>query len=508
MKEVKNNNPITTIDTFLSKETNGSYIVDTLSKYSKSSLSELEISNENYKFDPQKSFLKKHELSNEIYKISAKKKVPNEFFNGKYLEYLNKDISIQQRFSLNTSKSIGVISSNCKVDELLNILNNYSKAASVISEKCINAGILDSVNSVCLSSNLRYMSTKFQEIGVSMNGLTLRMNELSNSMKELSLVSLKMSPIQTNFKLDTSFFNNIGKNYSLPITYVDVATSKMPVFKDDNTTLTEERNFEYKLLKLKFKEYTKKNIVKEIRKIAKDQDVEDSKIKDFIKNIEKSLQSLLENFYIKEVEFVYEELCKQELVQLNINYYISNESLKVLRPNKYKNYLELLHKGIKAYHQDFRAFINIETDCTQLINTFFVSLIQEIEELLVLQLQENQQTAPLLIDPFHEVGFPSHIFKDSKDYLFFMELAKKATKAAQIGFYFRQMSEVENPKLIIAKPEVFRTWFQNETKLNHIELNSPIKVLRLITGKEAKLGKYELVKSMFNYNEKEKRSVA
>ena len=92
-----------------------------------------------------------------------------------------------------------------------------------------------------------------------------------------------------------------------------------------------------------------------------------------------------------------------------------------------------------------------------------------------------------------ETNFPTHIFKDYNAYEFFQKLALQATNQEEIGFYFRQMSEKETPKLILAKETAFRTWF-NEESGNKIELKNPIKTLDRIKGVSKKYNFYRLVK--------------
>ena len=78
-------------------------------------------------------------------------------------------------------------------------------------------------------------------------------------------------------------------------------------------------------------------------------------------------------------------------------------------------------------------------------------------------------------------------------YDLFQKLASKATNQEEIGFYFRQMSEKETPKLIVAKETAFRTWF-NEESGNKIELKNPIKTWDRIKGQPQKYLFYDLMK--------------
>jgi hypothetical protein len=102
---------------------------------------------------------------------------------------------------------------------------------------------------------------------------------------------------------------------------------------------------------------------------------------------------------------------------------------------------------------------------TKTPNTYVI-----IEEYITELLQEIDQTKEeklLLIQPIEnkiikEENYPKFIFASQKDYDFFCILTKRATTYIQLSFIYRQMSEIENPAMIVVKDKPFRDWFNKE----------------------------------------------
>jgi hypothetical protein len=242
----------------------------------------------------------------------------------------------------------------------------------------------------------------------------------------------------------------------------------------------------------KIKTYPIKSITNQLKKEAEEQGIENSKIKTLVKEISNSIVNLVLEYTIQFEEYLIDQLCENEIDRMGIDFFTENLALRLINHQKYERYLALLYKGIKAFYYDFKAFVNTDSPYFQLIETFFKKIILKIDELVCKSSSENTS-----IDNQHikkdATNFPMHIFKDYNAYEFFQKLALQATNQEEIGFYFRQMSEKENPKLIIAKETAFRTWF-NEESGNKIELKNPIKTLDRIKGVSKKYNFYRLVK--------------
>ena len=215
-------------------------------------------------------------------------------------------------------------------------------------------------------------------------------------------------------------------------------------------------------------------------------------------------------------ELLLEKLCEKEVAKLNVAYFMKNEALQILNPNKYSDYVELVRKGISAFYYDLKAFVDSESEYFKLIEKYFLKIVSKME---ALELQCNQQqvsytllTAPIEttavnnpietttveitsveMTPIETTHLPTHIFKNVQAFNFFCVLAKGASNQEEIGFYYRQMSEKENPKQIVAKETVFRTWFNEESK-QQIELKNPIKTFDRIKGIAQKTTIYHLTK--------------
>lgn len=242
----------------------------------------------------------------------------------------------------------------------------------------------------------------------------------------------------------------------------------------------------------KIKTYPIKSITNQLKIEAEEQGIENSKIKTLVKKINNSIVNLVLEYTIQFEEYLIDQLCENEIDRMGIDFFKENLALRLINHQKYEQYLALLYKGIKAFYYDFKAFVNTDSLYFQLIETFFKKIILKIEELVCKSSSENTS-----IDNQHikkdTTSFPMHVFKDYNAYEFFQKLALQATNQEEIGFYFRQMSEKENPKLIIAKETVFRTWFNEESNQN-LELKNPIKTFDRIKGVSKKYNFYRLVK--------------
>lgn len=242
----------------------------------------------------------------------------------------------------------------------------------------------------------------------------------------------------------------------------------------------------------KIKTYPIKSITNQLKIEAEEQGIENTKIKTFIKEITNSVVNLVAEYTIDFEEFIIDQFYEREIVRMRTDLLLDNHPLRLINQHKYEGYLMLLCKGIKAFFQDFKLFVNTDSPYFQLIETFFKKLILKIEKLVC----ESSSKANSVENQHLKkdtANFPTHIFKDYDAYELFQKLASKATNQEEIGFYFRQMSEKETPKLIVAKETAFRTWF-NEESGNKIELKNPIKTWDRIKGQPQKYLFYDLMK--------------
>jgi hypothetical protein len=242
----------------------------------------------------------------------------------------------------------------------------------------------------------------------------------------------------------------------------------------------------------KIKTYPIKSITNQLKKEAEEQGIENTKIKTFVNELTNSLVNLVVQYTIEFEEYVIDQLCEKEMNRIGMDFFTDNIALKLINHQKYERYKTLLHKGIKAFYYDFKAFVNSESPFFKIIENFFIKLINKIE---ALNQNCNTQTPPVMEKSTENNSkeFPTHIFKDETSYQIFEQLAKRAANQEEIGFYFRQMSEKETPKLILTKEKVFRTWF-NEESDHKIELKNPIKTFDRIKGIANKYAIYELIK--------------
>lgn len=242
----------------------------------------------------------------------------------------------------------------------------------------------------------------------------------------------------------------------------------------------------------KIKTYPIKSITNQLKKEAEAQGIENTKIKTFIKELSNSIVNLVLEYTIEFEEYVIDQLCEKEMNRIRMDFFTDNIALKLINQHKHERYITLLYKGIKAFYYDFKAFANTDSPYFQLIETFFKKLILKIEK-LVCSNDSEITTITKQKTKNNTTTFPTHIFKDEEAYQLFQKLAAHASNQEEIGFYFRQMSEKETPRLIIAKETVFRTWF-NEESGNKIELKNPIKTYDRIKGQTQKYNFYKLIK--------------
>lgn len=242
----------------------------------------------------------------------------------------------------------------------------------------------------------------------------------------------------------------------------------------------------------KIKTYPIKSITNQLKKEAEEQGIENTKIKTFVNELTSSLVNLVLQYTIEFEEYVIDQLCEKEMNRIGMDFFTDNIALKLINQHKYERYITLLYKGIKAFYYDFKAFANTDSPYFQLIETFFKKLILKIEK-LVCSNDSEITTITKQKTKNNTTTFPTHIFKDYSAYELFQKLVSHAKNQEEIGFYFRQMSEKEIPRLIIAKETTFRTWF-NEESGNKIELKNPIKTYDRIKGQTQKYNFYKLIK--------------
>ena len=248
----------------------------------------------------------------------------------------------------------------------------------------------------------------------------------------------------------------------------------------------------------KIKTYPIKSITNQLKKEAEAQGIENTKIKTFIKELSNSIVNLVLEYTIEFEEYVIDQLCEKEMNRIGMDFFTDNIALKLINNQKHERYTTLLYKGIKAFYYDFKAFVNTDSPYFQLLETFFKKLILKIEKLVD---SNDSGNIPITKQKTRNNTniFPTHIFKDYDAYDLFQKLASKATNQEEIGFYFRQMSEKETPKLIVAKETAFRTWF-NEESGNKIELKNPIKTWDRIKKQPQKYLFYDLMKEKNSVN--------
>ncbi len=241
----------------------------------------------------------------------------------------------------------------------------------------------------------------------------------------------------------------------------------------------------------KIKTYPIKSITNQLKKEAEEQGIENTKIKTFVNELSNSIVNLVLEYTIKFEEYAIDQLCDKEINRMGLDFYTENIALKFINQQKHERYLTLLYKGIKAFCSDFKVFTNINSPYLELIDAFFNKLILKIERLVC---SKDSETILIINQKIksNTITFPTHIFKDYSAYQLFQKAASYTKNQEEIGFYFRQMSEKENPKLIIAKETVFRNWFNQESG-HEMELKNPIKTFDRIKGIQQKHSFYKLI---------------
>ena len=327
---------------------------------------------------------------------------------------------------------------------------------------------------------------------ISLDAISNRIKELSfnlsDSLKEVLNAETKKIKINTSTKFVNQFAAEIQE---IQITYKN-HLKKGPLTLESYLSTLNTRAQDLNDMLFKIKTYPIKSITNQLKKEAEEQGIENTKIKTFVNELTNSLVNLVVQYTIKFEEYVIDQLCEKEMERIGIDFFTDNIALKLINNQKHEGYITLLYKGIKAFYYDFKAFANSESPFFTIIENFFIKLITKIEAL-----NQNCNTQnPSVKKQSNENNskeFPTHIFKDEASYRFFEQLAKTAKNQEEIGFYFRQMSEKETPKLIIAKETTFRNWF-NEESGNKIELKNPIKTYDRIKGILQKQNFYEAIK--------------
>lgn len=213
---------------------------------------------------------------------------------------------------------------------------------------------------------------------------------------------------------------------------------------------------------------------------------------ELVLNLKDMLMSVILHHIISYDQIVFDELCEREIAKINVKYFVTNTSLRVLKPEKYLNYLQIVQQGISAFYQDFQSYAILDSHCYALVNSFFDFVVNKIE----LACDECKQC----FAKSSEFGaqklktYPVHIFSNVEAFKMFNEIDSRATKPEEIGFLFRYMSEQEKPAKIISTETVFRKWYNDsdETKFN---LKNPIKTYDRIGAKEIKVFKYMSLKN-------------
>ncbi|WP_264548123.1 hypothetical protein [Flavobacterium sp. N2820] len=325
----------------------------------------------------------------------------------------------------------------------------------------------------------------FDLISIRMSDL---MKSLSSIVQEVIIAETKKVKIKTgtigigHFTAEIQEIQNTCKNH----------LKKAPLNLESYLSSLNTRAQDLNDMLFKIKTYPIKSITNQLKKEAEEQGIENTKIKTFVNELTSSLVNLVLQYTIEFEEYVIDQLCEKEMNRIGMDFFTDNIALKLINQHKYEKYITLLYKGIKAFYYDFKAFANTDSLYFQLIETFFKKLILKIEK-LVCSNDSEITTITKQKTKNNTTTFPTHIFKDYSAYELFQKLVSHAKNQEEIGFYFRQMSEKEIPRLIIAKETTFRTWF-NEESGNKIELKNPIKTYDRIKGQTQKYNFYKLIK--------------
>lgn len=327
---------------------------------------------------------------------------------------------------------------------------------------------------------------------ISFDLISIRMSELMKSLssivQEVIIAETKKVKINTSTKFVNQFESQINEIQNTYKNHLKKAPLNLESYLSSLNTRAQDLND----MLFKIKTYPIKSITNQLKKEAEAQGIENTKIKTFIKELSNSIVNLVLEYTIEFEEYVIDQLCEKEMNRIRMDFFTDNIALKLINQHKHERYTTLLYKGIKAFYYDFKAFANTDSPYFQLIETFFKKLILKIEKLVCSNDSENT-TITKQKTKNNTTTFPTHIFKDYSAYELFQKLALHAKNQEEIGFYFRQMSEKETPRLIIAKETTFRTWF-NEESANKIELKNPIKTYDRIKGQTQKYNFYKLIK--------------
>jgi hypothetical protein len=330
---------------------------------------------------------------------------------------------------------------------------------------------------------------------ISFDLLAEKMNEflfdMNTSFEEIVNVETKKLKIKNTLKYNKRFskeileFQTVYKNH----------LKKAPLSFQTYLGSIHSRSNQLNEMLFKIKTYPIKSITNQLKKEAEEQGIENTKIKTFVNELTNSLVNLVVQYTFEFEEYLIDKLCEKEMDRIGVDYVAENEGLRRINSQKHEEYIKLLYKGIKAFYYDFKAFVNTESTFFNVIERFFLKLMNKIEALKdnCSETLESKNTTNAVKINIQEDKFPTHIFKDNGAFHFFEQLATHAKNQEEIGFYFRQMSEKENPKCIVAKETVFRNWF-NEESGHKIELKNPIKTYDRIKGISQKHNFYSLIK--------------
>jgi hypothetical protein len=356
-------------------------------------------------------------------------------------------------------------------------------------------------------STLEEFSTQEGKFAVNSIALKDRLYELT---RDLFLVFTK----QTNSKSSQLFsdFSTIEndefkQSINQIVHFFEENALKIPRSLKPYVETIENRTGEYQEMMDQIKNYPLKRISNQIKIEAKEKGVDKKKIRKFLNEVNKAVIKIVFTFSKNFEEETLDKLIEQELQKINTQYYLDNPGLQFLNPDKYKQYKTLIKNAILAYCHDFKAYVKKESSCYKVIEQFFSKLMDKIE---LLDQQYNQVLSEKSINPTTEkksIPFPTHIFKHQEAFFLFTEYAEAADKPEDIGFAFRQMSEVEVPQLIMAKETVFRKWFNGESG-HQLELNSAIKTLDRMGNTKLKQNLYRLIKEKYNFNKGDKNKAA
>lgn len=327
---------------------------------------------------------------------------------------------------------------------------------------------------------------------ISFDLISIRMSELMKSLssivQEVIIAETKKVKINTSTKFVNQFESEIKEIQVAYKNHLKKAPFNLESYLSSLNTRAQDLND----MLFKIKTYPIKSITNQLKKEAEAQGIENTKIKTFIKELSNSIVNLVLEYTIEFEEYVIDQLCEKEMNRIRMDFFTDNIALKLINQHKHERYITLLYKAIKAFYYDFKAFANTDSPYFQLIETFFKKLILKIEK-LVCSIDSEITTITKHKTKNNTTTFPTHIFKDYSAYELFQKLTSHAKNQEEIGFYFRQMSEKETPRLIIAKETTFRTWF-NEESGNKIELKNPIKTYDRIKGQTQKYNFYKLIK--------------